>query len=68
MSLRKSVSTIKGHRLELRWEAFNVLNHRRLNDAIIGNNVNNPNVPNDFGRITSLTGNRTMQVGLQYVF
>ena len=31
------------------------------------NNVNNPTVA-DFGRITSLTGNRTMQIGMQYVF
>jgi hypothetical protein len=29
--------------------------------------VNNPNVA-DFGRITSLIGNRTMQVGMQYIF
>jgi hypothetical protein len=68
LAVRKSISTINMHRVELRLEAFNVLNHRRLNDAIIGNNVNNPNVPNDFGRITSLTGNRTVQIGLQYLF
>lgn len=68
MLVRKRVSTINEHRVEFRVEAFNILNHRRLNDAIIGNNVNNPNVPNDFGRITSLTGNRTVQIGLQYLF
>jgi hypothetical protein len=66
--VRKGISTINGHRFELRLETFNVLNHRRLNDAIGGNNVNNPNVANDFGRITSLTGNRTVQIGVQYMF
>jgi len=68
MSLRKSVRTFNGHRVELRWEAFNVFNRRRLNSDVIGNQVNNPTLVNEFGRITSLIGNRTMQVGLQYVF
>jgi hypothetical protein len=68
MALRKSVRVINGHRVEFRLDAFNVMNRHRLNDNIIGNNVNNPNVPADFGRITSLTGNRTMQIGMQYVF
>ena len=68
MALRKGIPLGNGHRVDFKWEAYNVLNQRRLNDAIIGNNVNNPNVPNDFGKITSLTGNRTMQVGLQYIF
>jgi hypothetical protein len=68
MALRKGIPLSNGHRVDFKFEAYNVLNQRRLNDAIIGNNVNNPNVPNDFGKITSLTGNRTMQVGLQYIF
>ncbi len=67
MALRKSVRLFSGHRVEFRLEAFNVFNRNRLNDAVIGNNVANPTVA-DFGRITSLTGNRTMQVGMQYVF
>jgi hypothetical protein len=68
MALRKSVPVVNGHRLELRLEAFNVLNRRRLNDSTLpSNTVNNPNVT-DFGRITSLIGSRTMQVGMQYVF
>jgi hypothetical protein len=61
MSLRKAFP-VGPHRLELRWEAFNVLNHSRL-----GNATTNPNLA-DFGTITSRTGNRTMQVGLQYIF
>ena len=61
MSLRKAFP-VGTHRVELRWEAFNVLNRTRL-----GNATTNPNLA-DFGTITSLTGNRTMQVGLQYIF
>jgi hypothetical protein len=61
MSLRKSVP-IGNHRAELRWDVFNVLNHTNL-----GNAQANPTSA-DFGTITSKTGNRTMQIGLQYVF
>jgi hypothetical protein len=63
MSLRKAF-TIPGstHRFDLRVEAFNILNRKRLDNAVI-----NPTLP-DFGYITSLTGNRTMQIGMQYVF
>jgi hypothetical protein len=68
MSLRKSVPVANGHRVAFRLEAFNVLNRRRLNDSTAPTNtVNNPNVT-DFGRITSLIGSRTMQVGMQYIF
>lgn len=62
MSLRKSVRLGNTQRIELRWEAFNVLNHPRLANA-----VTNPNL-GDFGSITSKTGNRTMQLGVQYIF
>jgi hypothetical protein len=61
MSLRKSVP-VGSHRAELRWDVFNVLNRPTL-----GNVQTNPTSA-DFGTITSKTGNRTMQVGLQYVF
>ena len=61
MSLRKSVP-VGTNRFELRWEIFNVLNRPTL-----GNATTNPNL-GDFGLITSKTGNRTMQIGLQYVF
>ncbi len=62
MSLRKSVRLDSDHRIELRWEAFNVLNHPRLDNAVI-----NPN-SGDFGSIIGKTGSRTMQVGLQFIF
>jgi hypothetical protein len=63
MSLRKAFNIPNStHRFDLRIEAFNVLNRTRL-----GNSVTNPTLP-DFGYIVERTGNRTMQVGLQYVF
>ena len=61
MSVRKSVA-IGTQRAELRWDVFNVLNHTNLGLA-----TTNPTSP-DFGLITSKTGNRTMQIGLQFMF
>jgi hypothetical protein len=61
MSLRKSVR-MGTHRAELRWDVFNVLNHTNLGAA-----SSNPTSA-DFGTITSRTGQRTMQIGLQYIF
>ena len=62
MSLRKGFTTLGTQRLEIRIEAFNVLNRTRL-----GNAVTNPTLP-DFGFITSRVGSRTMQFGMQYLF
>ena len=61
MSIRKSVP-LGSHRAELRWDVFNVLNRTNLGAA----NTNPTSA--DFGTITSKTGNRTMQIGFQYVF
>jgi Carboxypeptidase regulatory-like domain len=63
MSFRKGFNVAGStHRFDLRVEAFNILNRTRLDNA-----VTNPTLP-DFGYITSLTGNRTMQIGMQYLF
>jgi hypothetical protein len=62
MSLRKSFNVAGAQRFEFRVEAFNILNRTRL-----GNAVTNPTLP-DFGYITSRTGNRTIQLGMQYLF
>jgi hypothetical protein len=62
VSLRKGFSVFGTQRFDLRLEAFNILNRTRL-----GNAVTNPTLP-DFGFITSRVGNRTMQIGMQYVF
>ncbi|MPZ20888.1 MAG: hypothetical protein GEV06_23735 [Luteitalea sp.] len=45
-----------------RWEVFNVLNHQTLGSA------NSNPTSGSFGPVTSKTGNRTMQVVLQYGF
>jgi hypothetical protein len=61
-ALRKSFRTFGGQRFEYRLEAFNVFNHPRLADS-----STNPSA-GDFGLITRKTGNRTVQMGLQYIF
>ena len=63
MSLRKGFNVGGAQRFELRLEAFNVLNRTRL-----GNAGTNPTAGANFGVITSRVGNRTMQVGMQYIF
>src|SRR6185369_14938708 len=55
MSFRKSFAVVGAQRLDLRLDAFNILNRTRL-----GNAVSNPTLP-DYGFITSRLGNRTMQ-------
>jgi hypothetical protein len=62
MSFRKGFATVGTHRFDVRLEVFNIINRTRL-----GNAVTNPTSA-DFGLITSRVGNRTMQVGMQYVF
>jgi hypothetical protein len=62
LSVRKSVTMGGTRRAELRWDVFNVLNHTTLGPV-----VSNPTSA-DFGLILSRTGNRTMQIGLQYAF
>jgi hypothetical protein len=62
-SLRKSVRLFGRQRFEYRVDAFNVLNHARLDNA-----GTNPNVASSFGLISGKVGNRTVQMGLQYVF
>jgi Carboxypeptidase regulatory-like domain len=62
MSFRKGFEVAQAKRFEFRVEVFNILNRTRL-----GNAVTNPTLA-DFGYIVSRVGNRTMQLGLQYVF
>jgi hypothetical protein len=63
ISLQKNFRTFfEGHRLQFRWELFNMLNHT---------NFNTPNMTIDnrnFGRITSAAPARQMQFGLRYEF
>jgi hypothetical protein len=62
LAVRRSFPVAEGQKLDLRWEAFNFINHPWLSMA-----NNNPTL-GSFGTITSKTGNRTMQVNLQYTF
>lgn len=62
MSVRRSFPVGENQRFDLRWEAFNFLNHPWL-----GNAQTNPTSAT-FGLITSKTGSRTMQVNLQFTF
>ncbi len=63
LSLRKAFNIAgTNDRLDFRLEAFNLLNRTRLDNAVI-----NPTLP-DFGSIVARTGNRVMQVGMQYQF
>jgi hypothetical protein len=62
MSFRKGFDVGGLRRFDFRIEAFNILNRTRL-----GNAVTNPTLA-DFGYITSRVGNRTIQLGAQYVF
>jgi hypothetical protein len=62
LSFRKGFTVFGPQRFDLRIEAFNIMNRTRL-----GNATTNPSSA-DFGYITSRVGNRTMQVGMQYLF
>lgn len=62
MSFRKGFEVAAAKRFEFRIEVFNIFNRTRL-----GNAVTNPTLA-DFGNIVSRVGNRTVQMGLQYVF
>ena len=50
------------HTVDLRWDAFNVLNQPTLGSA------NSNPAAGSFGLVTSKTGNRTMQLVLAYRF
>jgi hypothetical protein len=62
MSFRKGFRTIGTQRFDLRLEVFNIINRARLGTAVTNF------ASGDFGYIVSKTGNRTMQIGMQYVF
>ena len=54
---------VEGHRLQFRWEAFNVANHPNWN--VPSSDVRNPST---FGLIQSARTMREMQFGLKYLF
>jgi outer membrane receptor protein involved in Fe transport len=60
--LFKNIPIHEDKRLELRWEVFNVLNHTNLL------NPNNSFSSSTFGRITSSSSSRVMQIAAKLVF
>lgn len=62
LSVRRSFRIGEHRAFDFRWEAFNVLNHPTLGSA------NGNPTSGSFGLVTSKTGNRTMQILLQYRF
>lgn len=61
-ALHKQIDVWADHRLAVRLEAFNVLNHKTLNNP--NGNLSSPT----FGQITSASGGRNVQIGLKYFF
>jgi hypothetical protein len=62
VSVRRGFRVAEDQIFYLRWEAFNALNHPTLGGA------NSNPTSGSFGLVTSKTGNRTMQIVLQYRF
>jgi hypothetical protein len=62
LSVLRRFRLMNHHSLDVRWEAFNVLNHPTLGGA------NSNPTSGSFGLVTSKTGSRTMQFVVQYRF
>ena len=62
LSLFKNIGLVRQHRLQLRFEAFNVFNQVRFNNPSGAINTTN------FGRITSAQDGRVIQLGIKYLF
>jgi hypothetical protein len=62
LSLFKNIAFGDTHRLQLRFEAFNVFNQTRFNNPVGAANSG------DFGRITSAQDGRVIQLGVKYLF
>jgi hypothetical protein len=62
LSVRRRLPAVKTQTFDIRWDAFNVLNQPSLGTA------NSTPTSGSFGLVTSKTGNRTMQLILNYRF
>lgn len=61
-ALHKTFQIREAHRITLRLELFNALNHKILNDP--NSNATNPN----FGRILGASDGRNVQIAMKYLF
>ena len=72
VSLVREFRIVEGHNLQVRTEAFNVLNSTRLNPLnIVNNQINNNAVTLNnplFGQITNAYDPRVLQLALKYTF
>ena len=63
MSLRKNIRILETHKLQFRFDVFDVLNHPNW-----GNPATDP-TNGSFGKVTGKTGDdRQMQLALKYIF
>jgi hypothetical protein len=62
MGLRKNFPVTESQRLQLRLEVFNILNHPNWGSA------NADPTSGSFGRVTSKSGERNIQIALKYIF
>ncbi|MFB3855210.1 MAG: hypothetical protein ACE148_15500 [Vicinamibacterales bacterium] len=63
VSFARNIFPFREHRLQVRLEVYDLLNSVYAGAPTLGLGV-----PANFGRITSVDGNRSMQLGLRYTF
>jgi hypothetical protein len=62
MTMHKNFKLPNDRRIQLRFEAFNALNHVNLSG--VSTKLNNP----DFGKVTGARNMRTIQIGAKFYY